>query len=234
MLNSFVLIGVPYAAVAVAVGGGIVRFRTDKFSWSSQSSQFLENRVLFWGSNAWHYAILLILGAHLAALVAPGTWSALLGSTARLYVLEVTGIGLGFLAGFGLLLLIGRRALTRRIMCVTSTADWLLLGVLLFQVVTGVYVAIAYRWGGDWYPHVAVPWLRSLVELKPRIDTIGGMPWPVRAHAVGGFALLILFPFTRLVHVVSYPLRYLWRPYQVVIWNRRSAARAARRVSTGS
>jgi nitrate reductase gamma subunit len=222
MLNSFLLIGVPYAAVAVAVGGGIVRYRSDKFSWTTQSSQFLENRTLFWGSNAWHYGILLILGAHLAALVAPGAWSALLGPTSRLYVLEVTGIGLGFLAGFGLLVLIGRRALTRRILRVTSKADGLLLAALLFQVVTGLYVAIAYRWGGDWYPHTAVPWLRSLIELKPRIDTMAGMPWPVKAHAVGGFALLVLFPYTRLVHVVSYPLRYLWRPYQVVIWNRRN------------
>lgn len=223
MVDSFILIGIPYAAVAVAVGGGIVRYRSDKFSWSTQSSQFLENRTLFWGSNAWHYAILLILGAHLAALVAPGTWSALLGPTSRLYVLEVTGIGLGFLAGFGLLLLIGRRALTRRVLRVTSTADWLLLAVLLFQVVTGVSMAIAYRWGGAWYPHVAVPWLRSLIELRPRTDGMAGMPWLVKAHAVGGFALLLLFPYTRLVHVVSYPLRYLWRPYQVVIWNRHAA-----------
>ena len=48
-----------------------------------------------------------------------------------------------------------------------------------------------------------------------------GMPWPVKAHAVGGFVLLFLFPYTRLVHVVSYPIRYLARPYQLVIWNRR-------------
>lgn len=43
----------------------------------------------------------------------------------------------------------------------------------------------------------------------------------MKLHAVGGFALLVLFPYTRLVHVVTYPLGYLWRPYQVVIWNRR-------------
>ena len=51
-MNEFLLVAVPYAAVAVAVGGGIVRYRRDRFSWSTQSSQFLENRTLFWGSNA--------------------------------------------------------------------------------------------------------------------------------------------------------------------------------------
>jgi nitrate reductase gamma subunit len=83
-------------------------------------------------------------------------------------------------------------------------------------------VALAYRYGGAWYPHVVVPWLRSLFTLHPKIDTIAAMPWPVTAHAVGGFALLFLFPYTRLVHVVSYPLGYLRRPYQLVIWARRT------------
>jgi nitrate reductase gamma subunit len=221
-MNVFLFVAIPYAAVAVAVGGGIVRHRRDRFSWSTQSSQFLENRTLFWGSNAWHYGILAILGAHLAAFLFPSAWSSLLGGTTRLYILEVTGYGLAFLAGLGLLLLIGRRLASSRIARVTTTADWLLLAVLLFQVATGIYVAVAYRWGGAWYPHTAVPWLRSLFTLHPKVDTMAGMPWPVKAHAVGGFALLFLFPYTRLVHVVSYPLGYLRRPYQLVIWARRT------------
>jgi len=222
-MNQFLFVGIPYAAVAIAVLGSIVRYRTDRFSVSSQSSQFLENRRLFWGSNAWHYGILLILGAHLAALVAPGWWSRLLGSTTRLYVLEVTGIGLAFLAAFGLLMLVGRRLTNRRVFTVTTRGDWLLLAVLLFQVGTGIYVATTYRWGGAWYPHTVVPWLRSLVTLHPEIGTISAMPWPVKLHAVSGFALLVLFPYTRLVHAVTYPLHYLWRPYQVVMWNRKAA-----------
>jgi nitrate reductase gamma subunit len=222
-VNTFLFVGIPYAAVLVAVLGSIVRYRTDRFSYSTQSSQFLENRALFWGSNAWHYGILAILLAHIAPLIAPGWWSSLLGEPARLYVLEVTGIGLSFLAGLGLLVLIARRLANRRIFTVTSTADWLLLAVLLFQVAFGVAVAIAYRWGGAWYPHTAVPWLRSLVTLHPDASTIASMPWPVKVHAVSAFALFLLFPYTRLVHVVTYPLAYLWRPYQVVLWNRKAA-----------
>ncbi|WP_066942045.1 respiratory nitrate reductase subunit gamma [Microtetraspora fusca] len=34
-------------------------------------------------------------------------------------------------------------------------------------------------------------------------------------HAIGGFLFLALWPFTRLVHVWSAPLAYLWRPYVV-------------------
>jgi nitrate reductase gamma subunit len=221
-MDGFLFIGIPYLAVAVAVLGSIVRYRSDKFSYSTHSSQFLENRVLFWGSNAWHYGILLILAAHLAPLIAPGWWSSLMGEPARLYVLEVTGYGLAFLAGLGLVVLVLRRLMNEKIFQVTSNADWLLLVVLLFQVATGIWVAVAYRWGGAWYPDTVVPWLRSLVTLQPDIDTIAVMPWPVRLHAVSGFALLVLFPYTRLVHAVTYPIAYLWRPYQLVLWNRKA------------
>ena len=228
MLDSFLFIALPYTAVAVAVGGTIVRFRADKFSISSQSSQFLENRTLFWGSNAWHYGILLVLGAHLAALVVSGGWATLIANPTRLYFLESIGVGLGILAFFGLLVLVLRRLLVSRVKSVTSKADWLLLVVLLIQVGLGLYIAVAYRWGSDWYLHTAVPWIDSLVKFHPKTATMTVLPWTVKLHALGSFALLMLFPYTRLIHIITYPLAYLWRPYQVVIWSRRRRAAGIR------
>lgn len=133
------------------------------------------------------------------------------------------GLALGLLALLGLALLILRRLCSSRVFVVTSVADWLLLAVLLGQVGLGVWVALRYRWGSDWYVHTAGPWVVSLFELQPKTQLITILPWPVKLHALGGFLLIALFPFTRLVHVVTFPITYLWRPYQVVIWNRRPA-----------
>ena len=94
---------------------------------------------------------------------------------------------------------------------------------LLAQVVSGFFVALFYRWGSDWYLHTAVPWLVSLATFHPQIQHVTALPWPVKAHMIGAFVILALFPFTRLVHAVTFPFRYLWRPYQVVVWNRRHA-----------
>lgn len=221
-MNAFLLIGLPYAAVVVAVVGSIVRYRTDRFSYSSQSSQFLENRTLFWGSNAWHYGILLVLLAHLGALAFSNAWESLVADPTRLYTLEIIGVGFALLAFFGLVVLLVRRLLSPRIREVTSAADWLLLAVLLVQVGLGLYISISYRWGSEWYLHTAVPWLESLVKLDPETGTMAVLPWTVKLHAIGGFVLLLIFPYTRLVHIVTYPVTYIWRPYQVVIWNRRA------------
>jgi len=221
MWNTLLFAVIPYLAVVVAVIGGIVRYRVDRFSYSSQSSQFLESRSLFWGSVFWHYGILLILGAHLLAVMFWDPWSVLVGDPNRLYTLEVIGLGLSLLALAGLAILIVRRLAVRRVTSVTTTMDWVLLVVLAAQVILGIWIALGYRWGSDWYVYTIVPWLHSLFKLNPHVEYVVNLPWIVKAHAVFGFALIALFPFTRLVHVVTYPVTYLWRSYQLVVWNRR-------------
>ncbi|MCC6674609.1 MAG: respiratory nitrate reductase subunit gamma [Thermomicrobiales bacterium] len=221
MADSVLFVAFPYLAVVVAVIGSILRYRRDQFSYSSQSSELLGKRALFWGIVPWHYAIILILTAHLLAFLFPGTWALLIASPPRLYVLEVIGLSLAVTSLFGLALLILRRLFDWRAMAVTTILDWVVLFALLAQVALGFWVALFYRWGSDWYLHTAVPWLRSLVVLDPQTQYVSVLPWTVKLHMLGGFVLLFLFPFTRLVHIVTFPITYLWRPYQVVIFNRR-------------
>ena len=221
MWNTLLFAVIPYVAVAIAVIGGIARYRVDRFSYSSQSSQFLESRSLFWGSVFWHYGILLILGAHLLAVMFWDPWSVLVGDPNRLYTLEVIGLAVSLLALAGLAVLIVRRLAVRRVAAVTSTMDWVLLIVLAAQVILGVWISLGYRWGSDWYLYTIVPWIHSLFKLNPQVEYVVNLPIVVKTHVVLGFALIALFPFTRLVHVVTYPVTYLWRSYQLVIWNRR-------------
>ncbi|MBI2504067.1 MAG: respiratory nitrate reductase subunit gamma [Candidatus Latescibacteria bacterium] len=219
----------PYVAVVLAVLVGIYRYVKDRFSYSSLSSQFLENRTLFWASVPWHYGILIILLAHLLALLFPDSWALLISVPIRLYALEVTGLALAAMTIVGLGLLVLRRLRNARVLAVTSAMDWVLLAALLFQVILGFWVALFYRWGSDWYLHTAVPWLVSLAKLNPQIQYVTMLPWVVKLHMLNAFLILALFPFTRLVHVVTIPLPYLWRPYQLVIWNRRALPKRGER-----
>lgn len=222
-MDTFLYAVVPYLAVAIAIVGGIARYRVDRFSYSSQSSQFLESRTLFWGSVAWHYGILFVLGAHVLALMFWDPWAALVNDPNRLYVLEVIGLALSILAFLGLLVLLVRRLTVARVTAVTSTMDWILVALLLVQVGLGIWIALGYRWGSEWYVHTAVPWMHSLIALDPKPEYMTSLPAVVKLHALGGFVLIALFPFTRLVHVVTVPVTYLWRSYQLVVWNRRPA-----------
>ncbi len=223
-MTDMILFGVfPYVAVALMVGVGLYRYCIDRYSWSSQSSQFLESRLLYWGSVPWHYAILLILLAHFLAFLVPTGWGVLLGRPVRLYLLEVTGMALGLCTLIAIILLVVRRIMNPRVAAVTSVIDWLVLAALLLQIATGVYIAFTLRWGSVWYLHTATPWLWSLVKLDPQVQYLAVLPAVVKLHAFNAFLILALFPFSRLVHVVSVPLGDLARPGQVVVWYRARA-----------
>ncbi|HEX8909867.1 MAG TPA: respiratory nitrate reductase subunit gamma [Anaeromyxobacteraceae bacterium] len=223
-MTDLFLFGVfPYLAVALAAGGVAYRYRVLRHTVTTRSSQLLESRTLYWGSVPWHGAILVVLLAHLGATLFPGAWARLLGEPARLLALEVSGLALGALAVFGIAVLAARRL---QLGSTTSAMDWAVLALLFLQAATGLYVAFALRWGGAWYVQTAAPWLASLATLAPQVDRMAPLPRVVKLHAVNAFLLLALLPPSKLVHLTSVPIAYLWRAPQRVLWRRAPKVRA--------
>lgn len=214
----------PYVAIVLFLLISIQRYRKNAYTVSSLSSQFLESQTLFWGSVPFHLGILTLFFGHLTGFLFPREVMLWNGSPVRLVILELTGLVGGLLTLWGLALLIARRVRSDRLRTVTSPTDVLLYVVLVFQVVTGLWIALGYRWGSAWYVQVLVPYLRSLFTLQPDIRGIADLPYVVRWHILGAFTLFTLFSFTRLVHILVAPVPYLWRRRQVVIWNRQRAA----------
>jgi nitrate reductase gamma subunit len=219
MFDSLVFMILPYAAAILAVVFTAHRFRRRRFTISSLSSQFLESNELFYGSVAWHFGIIGVLAGHVIGFLLPSSVLWFNGVPARLYLLEATGLLFGLLSLVGIVSLILRRLTTPRIWAVTSGLDVVVLLLLLIQVALGVYLALFYRWGSSWYATSAVPYLRSLWVLQPDLKTIAPLPLVVKLHIANFFLLVAIFPFSRLVHMLVIPVYYLWRPYQLVVWN---------------
>jgi nitrate reductase gamma subunit len=210
----------PYVAIVLFFVISIWRYRQNAYRVSSLSSQFLESRKLFWGSVPFHLGILTLFLGHLIGFLIPRQVMAWNESPLRLLVLEVTALVAGLLTLVGLVLLIWRRHTSDRLRPVTSKIDVLLYLVLLFDVITGLYIALGYRWGSAWYVHVLVPYLQSLFIFQPNVALVADLPVVVKMHVVGAFVLFALFSFTRLMHILVAPIPYLWRRAQLVIWNR--------------
>lgn len=218
MLDNFFFIYFPYIAFAVAVVGVVWRLKKG-FQLTSLSSQFLEADELFYGSVAWHFGILGALAGHLLGFLLPRQVLWFNGAPVRLYILESTGLLFGLLALVGVVSLAWRRLRSARVRAVTSGMDAVVLVLLLAQVILGVYLALFLRWGSSWYATSAVPYLRSLATFQPDLSTLAPLPLAVKLHVAGAYLLLLVFPFSRLVHMIVVPLQYLWRPYQQVMWN---------------
>jgi nitrate reductase gamma subunit len=219
-LDQLLFAALPYAVMVVFLLGTIQRYRAQSFSYSSLSSQFLENRQHFWAMVPFHYGILTVLAGHVVAFLIPRQilwWNS---KPARLYVLEVTALAFGIITLVSLGAVVLRRLTSAKVNVVTSKADWFLYLLLFIQILTGVYVAVFNPWGSSWFAASASPYLWSLIKLNPQIGYVAAMPLGVKLHIVNAFIVVGFFPFTRLVHILVVPNPYLWRRPQVVRWNR--------------
>lgn len=212
------LVVLPYVAIATLVGASIWRYRRLPFTYSALSTQFLENHHQFWASLAFHWGVLLVLGGHLVAFLVPGHILAWNADPYRLLTLEITAMVGGLLALAGIAGYIARRILHPRIRVVTSRMDIILLLLLAAQIVTGIAIALWYPWGSSWYAAVMAPYLWSLATLGPDPGPIAAMPTLVLLHVLGAWLLVIVFPFTRLVHLLVAPFSYAFWKQQHQRW----------------
>jgi len=218
-LNTLLFVAFPYVAIIVFVVGVAYRYRQKGFTVSSLSSQFLEGRSLFWGSVPFHIGVLVVFFGHLIAFLLPQATLAWNRMPMRLIVLEMTAFAFGVTMLIGLVALMVRRITNPRVRAVTTRMDIAIEVLLLAQVVLGCWIALGFRWGSSWFAADLSPYLWSLVTLSPETGAVFALPWVIKLHIVGAFAILFMVPFTRLVHFIVAPLDYLVRPYQQVIWN---------------
>lgn len=217
-------IALPYVSLVTFFLMTIVRYRTGAFTYSSLSSQFLENRQHFWALMPFHYGILTVLGMHIAAFLIPREVEWWARIPLRLWVMEIGMLAAGLLTLAGLVAAMARRRTNHKIAIVTSPADWVVLGLLLLQVLSGIGIAMMYPWGSSWFAIAVTPYLWSVAKLNPNMAVVSVMPGLIQFHIINAFLLIGFFPFTRLVHILVAPNPYLWRRPQVVRWYRRPAA----------
>ena len=205
ILDNFFFGMFPYVTIFTFFLVTIQRYRSKAYTYSSLSSQFLENRQHFWAMVPFHYGIISVLTAHFIWFLVPETvlwWNSV---PARLYVMEVAMFIFGLMTFIGLVNIILRRRTNSMAKIVTSPADWWVLGFLTIQVATGLYTAYFYRWGSSWFAASLSPYLWSVIKLSPDLTYIVAMPFMVKAHIVSAYSIILLFPFTRLVHALVVP-----------------------------
>jgi len=218
MLNTLIFIVLPYTALALLLVVTPYRWYSNRLTWSAYSTQFLEQKSLFWGINPWHYGVIPLLAAHLLGIVAPGPMKALLSNQGALIVVESIGLALGLFALFGSLVLLLRRSNSPMLKQMTVASDWVVLYLLAAQTATGVYIGLFMRWGSQWYLHTAVPYFHSLLTFNPQVEYLADFPLVFKLHAAGAFLIVALLPFTKLVHLLYQPVTFLKDPPLLYRW----------------
>lgn len=210
----------PYLAVIVLVVGSILRFDKDQYGWRSQSSQFLRRRQMLIGSNLFHLGVLVLFVGHFVGLLTPIRVFHAIGiesQTKQMMALFVGGIA-GVAALVGATMLLHRRLFDARIRRSSSWGDMAVLVLIWLQLVLGVgtvYWSMDHLDGSEMV--ALMGWAHGILVLDAgaatRLDDVGLV---YKLHIILGLVLFLITPFTRLIHIWSVPIWFLFRPgYQI-------------------
>jgi nitrate reductase gamma subunit len=224
-----ILFGVyPYIALAVLAVGSIARYERDPFTWKSSSSQMLRRKQLMWGSILFHVGVLVIFFGHLFGLLIPIQIYEAFGIVpqAKQLLAAVAGGLAGIMAITGALMLAHRRLTDPRVRATSSFADTGILLLLIAQLTLGlisVPISLASLAEGEVVKFMA--WAFGIFTFDPKAAShLADVNIIFKLHIFLGLTIFLLFPFTRLVHMLSAPVRYIWRPGFQIVRSRRKTS----------
>jgi nitrate reductase gamma subunit len=208
----------PYLCLTTFVVGHAYRYVTDRYAWNSHSSQLLANESLRWGSVLFHLGIIFTFMGHAGGLLIPQSYYDMVGITSDMHLAIAHWMGemVGVAAFVGCLLLLWRRLTNRRVRAAGSVNDLITLGGLTVVVAGGVYNVF---FGNYNVLDSVAPWIRGIVFFSPDPELMRPVPISFKIHVTLAWALLGFSPFSRLVHIWSVPVTYLFRRY--VVFRRR-------------
>jgi nitrate reductase gamma subunit len=221
----------PYVCLSVFVIGSWVRFDREQYGWTSASSQLLSTSGMRLASNLFHIGVIGIFFGHLVGLLAPyAIWGTIgLSSLGKQNIAMYGGGFLGILAMIGGLMLVWRRMTNPRIRKTSRSSDIFILAWVLVALGFGLATTFttahhAAEGSADTMMSLA-QWAKSIVLFEAKPELVSKVEMVFRLHLFFGMTLFLLFPFTRLVHIWSFPIGYLMRSYQIVRTKRRLPAR---------
>lgn len=219
-LNHFLFGSYPYIAFAVFIIASILRYDLDPYSWKADSSQILSGKYFRFASNSFHVGIILLFFGHLVGLMMPHSFYEPYMTPQVKQIIAMTAGGIfGTLCFVGLTILILRRLFNARVRATSRKSDIFILFLLYIQLILGlasIPVSASHPDGSSML--ALAEWAQHIVTFRSGAsEFILHEHIIFKLHLFFGLTLFLVFPFTRLVHVWSFPAKYLTRTgYQIV------------------
>ena len=212
----------PYVATTVFLLGSWIRFDNEQYTWKSDSSQLLSKKWMRIASNFFHIGIIALFFGHVVGLLTPHAVFLAMGVSDITHQWTAISAGLvfGTLCFIGGVMLWLRRMFNRRVRAASRWMDINILGWLVLTVFLGLSTlptSIHHANASDAATMIILSeWVQSILYLHPDPDLLRGVSLVYKLHIFVGMSVFLFFPFTRLVHIWSAPISYLFRAYQIV------------------
>jgi nitrate reductase gamma subunit len=193
MRDHWIFAAAPYVAAGIAIAVMAVRFALAKEGTGPQPARSRPFGTM--AHLAWIAAIGLVALAHVAALAFPDAVLLWTRNPLRLVAIEVEGLIAGAVAVAGTLAVLAQ-AMRRRPVSTAAVMDVAALTLVAVSMLSGVLMAVLYRWASSWAEVTLVPYLYSVAYLDPATSLVTRLPMLVKLHVASAFALVALAPCT--------------------------------------
>lgn len=209
----------PYLVGTVFLVGSLLRYDHGQFTWKTGSSQMLSSKNMRLASNLFHVGIIVIFFGHLFGLLMPHwMYSPFMHAGTKQLIAIIVGGAAGAACLVGGAMLLYRRLFNPRVRASSSIMDTLILALIVSQAALGMVTIIFSLGHMDGEMMITLGnWAQSIVFFSGgAAEHMADVSWIYRAHIFWGLTIILLFPFSRLVHVWSVPFGYISRRYQLV------------------
>ena len=209
----------PYIALVVMVVGTWARYDNAQFTWRAQSTQILTKKNMVWASALFHVGILIVFFGHFVGLLTPHfVYEPFMSAGTKQVIAIVVGGIAGTMALIGGGVLTMRRLTDPRVRASSTFADDAIIVILMIQLALGmltIYPTLGHLDGSTML--LLAAWAQGIFTFQfDAASHIADVHWIYKTHMALGLTIFVLFPFTRLVHMLSVPVEYFGRKYQVV------------------
>jgi nitrate reductase gamma subunit len=188
----------PYVATSLFLTGIVVRYLLERKNATAVKEEVSEAWAVFRGSRVWRVSVIVLLVGHAGALLLPQTLLAWNRIPERLYLLEAFALTAALLAAAGGAMLLWRYLGRSSRSAITELSDTIFISLLLLAILSGLLMAMLYRWASSWGALILAPYIASLLRGKPATELAVQMPFVVRLHVFSTFAAIAVLPLTRL------------------------------------
>ncbi len=217
-INNLLFTYLPHISFAIFWFGLITRLILANKTVQAQSTQLLADKRVKIGSNLFHVGIIMVFFGHLTLFLPEELYHLVMTTETKRIIALILGSVFGTMAIVGMVILVTRRFYSPRINYNSNFHDHFILLLLLVEAGLGMS-AIAGTATTSIEQYAALGrWAQAVITFQPDAGALlAGHSIQYKIHIVTGMLIFMIFPYTKLMHMLVYPFAYFFRSgYQLV------------------
>ncbi len=217
-INNLLFTYFPHIAFAVFWFGLITRFIVANKSIQAKSTQILATDGIRRGSNLFHYGVIIVFFGHFTLFLPEAVYHLVMSTETKRMIALIFGTTFGVVTFIGMLMLLRRRITNERVRFASSFHDYFILVLLIAEACLGLASVVQTATTSVSQYSALGEWAQKIITFQPDAGAlIAGHSILYKIHFTIGLIIFMIFPYTKLMHILVLPIAYFFRSgYQLI------------------